>query len=149
MIFRLLSKLFNYRDIVGKEGLYLRRFFLTPRWLPKRIFLHYFVRGDKDRFLHDHPWDFITLCLAGGYEETWRPDLGSVYAPRRRLMPGQWRSVRAEHTHKVTLLKSPTWTLLVVGRARRQWGFHTNAGWVNWREYLGLPSDTPDSPEDI
>src|SRR5262245_27320122 len=72
---QLMMKVFRYRDItklvdvagvfhVGPNGgpeparvksLYLRRFYLTPRFLPVRIFLHHIARSDDDRDRHDHP----------------------------------------------------------------------------------------------
>lgn len=38
------------------------------------VMVHKFLRGDKDRQLHDHPWSFVSLILCGGYwEQTEKP----------------------------------------------------------------------------
>lgn len=159
MIDSLLRRLFKHRDIVIDGRLYLRRYFLTPRWLPIRVFLHRIYLPDAGRDLHDHPWDFSTLVLCGGYEELVR-DHGVEYTTT------WWRWRRgfraAEHTHRILTVKPNTWTLLFVRRARRMWGFWPQRGawvsnqkdgwerryeWVPWREYLGTPN-APDSPED-
>jgi hypothetical protein len=83
IIERILLKLLRHEDITDKAGvLYLRRFFLINRdkkvtchdgtvqekrsW---HVYLHKFYRGDTDRHLHDHPWPFKSLMLAGGYWE--------------------------------------------------------------------------------
>lgn len=94
---------------------YLRRWYVvaTP-WFS--VLLHKICTPDKDRDLHDHPWSFWSLVLWGGYEE-----------------------VLGERAHRIYMLdRSPTWTLVLTGRRRREWGFHTAAGWVDWRTYLGL-----------
>jgi hypothetical protein len=63
---------------------YLIRYFIyRPDWLRHfridakkagRIYLHHFLRSDYDRALHDHPWNFRTFLLKGGYREwaDWR-----------------------------------------------------------------------------
>lgn len=151
-----LTKIFRYRDIAkienGQESLYLRRFFL-----PGHFFLHNIRRSDNDRHLHDHPWDFSSLCLIGGYVETWASgDTRQAYH-KRWFSPFQIVHNKAEHTHIVKLFHDAfsripyqsTWTLVKAGKARRVWGFWVDGVHVDWRTYLGLPPDTPDSPEDI
>lgn len=147
----LFTKLFKYRDIVkqveGKDALYLRRFFIfrTKMFPNFRIFLHFINRSDDDRHLHDHPWDFTSLILSGGYNEVLPP--GDEFMVRK---PGQILRNKAEHIHKVQLRDNkPAWTLVRARQARRIWGFHTESGWVDWRKYLGLDAHHPDSPEDI
>lgn len=158
--------LFRYRDIVkevdGKPSLYLRRFFIfrTKLFPNFRIFLHFINRSDDDRHLHDHPWDFTSLILAGGYEEElpppqWMRDKVKESKWRIRQYievrkPGNLLRNKAEHTHRVQLRDGrPAWTLVRAGKARRVWGFHTEEGWKDWRTYLGFPPGHPDSPEDV
>ena len=146
---RVLERLFKYRDIVkvvgGEPSLYLRRYFIfrTERFPNNRIFLHFIARDDDDRDLHDHPWDFSSFILKGGYKE---------YLPggeKRLLFDFDFVRNPAEHTHRVELHDGePAWTLVHAGKARRIWGFHTKDGWVDWRSYLGLTPTHPDSPED-
>jgi hypothetical protein len=84
---RVLCKLLPYRDITkvvdGVETLYLRRFFLrrgkkgSTTGDEGGIFLHVIHRNDDDRDPHDHPWDFTSVILKGGYvDEQWRWDEG-------------------------------------------------------------------------
>lgn len=169
MIFdSLLRKLFDYRDIPGPngEGLYLRRFFITPRrWAPagawpralffvprklRKIFVHHILLSD-DRVPHDHPWDFTTVILAGEYRERVYP---------RELMSPHWeyfpapRSARrgtvlrnkATHIHWLEIVR-PVWSLVFVGDAHREWGFWNRGRFVPWRKHLGLP-DAPTELED-
>jgi hypothetical protein len=156
-----LLKLFKHRDIVNGGVLYLRRYFITPRWFPIRIFLHRIYKPDPDRDLHDHPWDFTTIPIKGGYQQLVRLP-GSV---EYTTTMWRWRVAhnKAEFTHRIVSVEPNTWTLLFVRRARRMWGFWPEEPaqpigrglWVGpryvfvpWREYLGLPASEPDSPED-
>lgn len=155
---RVLMKVFRYREIKtevsGQVTLYLRRFFLTPRKWPFRVFLHHIVRSDSVREApHDHPFDFSTTLLSGNYVEAidvhhWNPD--GTYVPEnvRTGVAGMTFDNPAEHVHKL-FLGSPMWTLVLVSRARRPWGFITSKGWVGWRKYLGLPDDEAESLEDM
>ncbi len=47
--------------------------------------------------------------------------------PRTSFVPGD----RCTQTQ-------PVWTFVVSGPKRRSWGFHTEQGWVNHRDYLHL-----------
>lgn len=75
MIFRFLSWILEYFDITktvdGQDVIYLRRFFLW-RGKNRRVFLHAFLRSDDDPEPHDHPFDFTSIILSGGYiDENW------------------------------------------------------------------------------
>jgi hypothetical protein len=158
---RFLARFFKYRDIVkkedGKETLYLRRFYLIRKG-PFKLFLHNIRRSDSDRDQHDHPWDFSTICLRGGYIEYITKDPGSVTPKKdvRYFGPRDVLKNKAEHTHRVELLHDAfkhipyqsTWTLVHTKKARRVWGFWVNGYHRDWRTYLGLPNNTPDSEED-
>ena len=69
----LMNYLGRYRlinDRIDKKP-YLERYhlFLIDRQsFPFNIFLHKFLKSDPDD-LHDHPWDFISIILWGGYWE--------------------------------------------------------------------------------
>lgn len=128
---------------VSGQQLYLRRYFIKTLKDGRRIFLHNIRLSDQDRDLHDHPWDFTSLILTNGYYEKLPDGYNRIVAKGMRVKN------KAEHTHAVKLLWGPTWTLVTASKARREWGFHTQTGWVDWRRYLGLPPTTPDSPEDM
>lgn len=113
------------------------------------VLLHRFYAPDDDNALHDHPWDFSTRVLRGGYREfytTWgrlQPhERGPIYgACERTLAAGQGFDHCAEDLHAVGALLSsgPTWTLVTTGQRRREWGFHpTGEAWVPWRKFLGI-----------
>lgn len=145
--------------ITARSGgdLYLARYWLTtPRraatsdaadcpWdSGESILLHAIVRPDDDDALHDHPWDFTTEILHGGYHEAEpsRRFLGPLgpggddIAIRARG-PGERRHHAATSAHTITDVQPQTWTLVQTGPRVRAWGFWaTDQPWQPWREYL-------------
>jgi len=105
--------------------LMIRYMLIRTPWFS--LYLHRFLRSDNDRHFHDHPWNFWTLLLSGGYREH-TPD-GTFWRRRLSLLyrPAEWQ-------HWVEIVK-PVWTLVMVTPKRREWGFVTERGWVNWRTY--------------
>lgn len=65
----LLDWFFTRYDIGRGGDTYLVRWFVYgQRYGPGyKVFLHHFYRSDSDAALHDHPWDFTSLILFGGY----------------------------------------------------------------------------------
>lgn len=140
----------------ARDSLYLLRMWLTE---PKRydaerfdsgdsLMLHYFAQGDDDASLHDHPWNFRTTVVFGGYDEHLPP---LDWQPRSELGP-EWmqnivfrsagRTIEHEATdlHCVGRIKPGTFTLVRTGPRERSWGFHPpGKKWTPWRTYLGLP----------
>lgn len=61
------------KQIIGDDQgtPYMVRYFISrPNTKKKgRIYLHKFLRSDHDRALHDHPWNFVSIILKGGYWE--------------------------------------------------------------------------------
>lgn len=149
LVEKILMKLFKYRDIMGRghggsQTLYLRRFFiLQTRWF--KIFLHKICRSDDDPDPHDHPWNFATLILRGGYydERHMWDGVERTELVGDKMTPGRVAYRKAEHIHRVRLLdeSKPTWTLVLLGKRVRKWTFVTPNGPVYWREYLNEWSD--------
>lgn len=100
------------------------RLLRTP-WF--NVYLHHFLRSDFDRACHDHPWDFTTFLIGGGYWEN---------TPMGRFWRRQFSVLHrcAEWQHWVEVVK-PVWTLILVRPKRREWGFITPRGWVQWRDF--------------
>jgi hypothetical protein len=142
------------------DELYLARFWLhEPRRHPKTgepesgdsCMLHYFARPDDDDALHDHPWDFDTTCLSGGYiENEPEPGWAGPFGPRwnfatRIMRPGHTFRRKAVDLHRVSRIRENTWTLVRTGKRTRLWGFHpTGRVWQPAYDYLGI---TPEQAE--
>jgi hypothetical protein len=113
-------------DEIRLDGeLYMERYYLSA---DRRHRLHHIVASDRDRDLHDHPWDFVSVLLTGAYLETTAE--GEVLHRAPAIV---WR--RAEAWHRLDLVDGPMWTCVTTGPVRRRWGFHTPGGWVHWRDY--------------
>ena len=137
--FNIFAKTMNYlgrkRIILDRESEepYLERFYIFLKErnnFPFNIFIHKFLKSDPDD-LHDHPWDYRTIILYGGYWEYteegkfWRGPLSYRYAP-------------ANTFHRIELDKNINycWTLFIPGKKCREWGFKTGQGWIANEEYI-------------
>lgn len=105
-------------------GSYMERWYLQTPWFTLR--LHHILRSDEARALHDHPWDFWSVLLTGGYTEV--TPTGTRYWPRWSLVRR-----RAEDLHRL-VLDQPVWTLVWTGPKRRSWGFVIDGQWVYWQD---------------
>lgn len=103
------------------------------------VYVHRMDGPDPRSTLHDHPWSFLSLILRGGYTEHYAPgldaDTGKV-GWMRSWGRGTLHRLRAEDAHAILqLLRFPTWTLLVVGRRRRTWGYWDEHGWTPFDQH--------------
>jgi len=112
---------------------------LLVRWILFRVpafgvYVHKLLRSDYDRALHDHPWPFLSIVLSGGYyeehDQTTTGEKETIFnAPGRVLLrSAEWR-------HRVVIFGPPAWTLVLVGRRSRRWGFWLPSGWCWWRKH--------------
>lgn len=115
---------------------YLRRYFLHRNYSAGSLQLHHILTDDPEPDPHDHPWDFTSVILTGGYRDI--SPTGSV----EHRAPSVIARV-AETPHRLELLDGPTWTLVATGPVRRRWGYHLTTGWVDWRHYRGQPTRPP------
>jgi hypothetical protein len=102
----------------------------------RKAYLHHFVGDDWSLDLHCHPKRFISIGLWGSYVEITPNGQKSYRAPWIRSFP-------AEHKHR--LMVGPNgncWTLVVVLRPTREWGFWPDGVFIPWRAYV--KSETAD-----
>jgi hypothetical protein len=128
---------FFERRVIGGEADPLLVRYIVFRMLRCGIYVHKLCRSDYDRALHDHPWPFISIILKGSYTEVHDQTINGqmVYQHHSRgailVRPAEWRHrfvLRSDRT-------SPTWTLVIVGRRQRPWGFFLPTGWCWWRKH--------------
>lgn len=144
---RWLNRLFELEEINGGNRCptYLYRWTLV-KWRGRGVYLHHFVGDDWSRDLHDHPKRFISIGLWGRYvEETFRP--GAEHCPcelghehkRETVFRAPWiRTFPANHIHRLSLVDGrPCWTLVIVLKSVRRWGFWHDGRFIGWREYVG------------
>lgn len=135
----------------GRCPTYLVRWTLLKFWGGRSVYLHHFVGDDWSLDLHDHPKRFISIGLKGAYAEgtPTPPDSHDVAALFTgitwRIFQAPWvRSFPAQHIHRIELLpdRRPCWTLVIVLRTERRWGFWHRGQFIGWREYVGSETAT-------
>ncbi len=124
----------------GDQGEYMRRYHLEYT-RDRAIRFHHILASDPGSDLHDHPWDFVSVMLAGTYLEHTPSGTVRYEAPCVILR-------KAEQLHRLELV-APVWTYVVCGRARRKWGYATTRGWIPWTAYpgTGFQGCEPDQPQ--
>jgi hypothetical protein len=92
------------------------------------IKLHYVIKDDIGE-MHNHPWNYISIILWGGYKEQTYVSIGSgcticthtkttIYKPLSVLIR------KADRPHKLLLLKGkPCLSLIFTGRKVRKWDY--------------------------
>lgn len=122
------------------------RFGRDPGHRERAVFLHHFHRSDADE-MHDHPWAFTSIILAGGYYEVtpasgWANGVGPVQ--RRWYGPGRVLTRPAKWIHRVeTPAGREAWTLILRGKKEKSWGFFCpHIGYRPWREHLAAAERT-------
>lgn len=126
---------------------YLARRRISTPWF--RIFLHKMEAPDPGFHLHDHPWNFVSLILWGGYTE--EREFTSVASERAGHVEAGYRSWYGDRVrygflnvnrmplylaHRIVELNKKTcWTLVIGGRRQREWGFYQPDGWVFHSDY--------------
>ena len=145
------SWLLNKLDQAGRKRIvmdrqdnepYLERYYIflkDRKRFPFNVFLHKFLKGDPDD-VHDHPWPYATLILAGGYYE-WIPQFtedGKLNCEVRKWRgPGHFRICSPNSYHRIELKEGVTaWTLFMPGPQNREWGFLVKNKWIHNEEYL-------------
>lgn len=97
------------------------------------LYLHKFHEPDTQD-IHNHPFDFWSFVLSGGYTE----EIVSINPMRsglRKRRAGRWHSMSSVDYHKVRLLhKTPTWTIIFRGKRRQRWGYLVNGEHVDYEE---------------
>lgn len=144
-------KLFPKRIIYREDGQpYLIRYFIFKcPWF--RIRVHHILLSDND-CLHDHPWNFTSIILKGGYWEVTpiKPnqkfDNKLVYISKKNERwdfygPGRILPRKAEWKHRLILpIGFDAWSLVFFFKRRREWGFWTKKGFVLHQDYISTQS---------
>lgn len=81
------------------------------------IRIHKWLRSEPIKHQHDHAWNFLTICLKGGYIDVSKDGID-------KFRIGSIRYRKATHIHNIVLPKGKTcWTLLLCAKPKRKWGF--------------------------
>lgn len=156
--YRLVRWLINYAKktpYTHLEGYQERYWVIRPRWwFPFRIRVHKILRSDLERDMHDHPAANFSLVLKGQYLEVFPRKQSQDYW-QDKFRPSQSRVIRRAgdvvfrwgHTrHRLVLNNGECWSLFVMLPRYREWGFYTDDGWVNHKDYPATQKYVTDLP---
>jgi hypothetical protein len=101
----------------------------VAKWRGRGIYLHHFVGDDWSRDLHDHPKRFISIGLWGWYIEETPTGALAYHAPWIRTFP-------ATHIHRLSVPSKNCWTLVIVLKPVREWGFWHLNRFIPWKRYV-------------
>jgi len=138
---------------------YLYRWHIMPRNDMGGVYLHIQTASDPERPLHDHPWDNMSVILAGGYDEIAQPAPPYGDVTIRQLRPGSCMMRSAEVAHRLILPEGIKYSIsqFTMGARRREWGFWIDGKWypyqectrtANFRTVFRYPPGTEPPPEE-
>ena len=126
----ILDRLFGFAEEINGGNrcpTYLFRWTLWKDAHKRGVYLHHFVGDDWSLDLHDHPKRFITIGLWGRYTEFTPGQMKEWRAPWIRSFP-------ADHIHRIEARNC--WTLVIVLKPEREWGFWHDGAFTPWRDYV-------------
>lgn len=101
----------------------------------RSIRIHHWIRGDDNRYFHDHSANMISIMLKGWYWNVTpinpkfppnRFNIGGVNTHRTKAVAFRknWlRFISYRAQHYLDIPPNGCWTLLLEGKARQKWGF--------------------------
>lgn len=123
------------------------------------IYIHKMHRPDGDPELHNHRWWFVSFIVKGGYVEKYVERI----LPESVLYVG-WGSGQKlrywrKHTlhfmprgcaHTIISLDTyPTWTIVLHGPLKGDWGFFTREGYVDHETFIAARYDEKGHRNDL
>jgi hypothetical protein len=127
-------------EIISRRatGPYLLRWYVFPKiwWFRNfAVYAHKFVADDEDEALHDHPRPSWSWLFKGRYKEI-TPEGEKIYTAAWLWQRPTIIRRSAEMSHRIELIdKQPAWTLFIMGRWTRKWGFHCPNGWTHFQTF--------------
>jgi hypothetical protein len=93
----------------------------------ENLYIHRYLRSDAEE-RHCHPWPNASLVLRGWYIE-------DTPEGQRKRMPGDIVLRKAEQAHAIVEVQPGTLTMFATGQKVREWGFHTDEGWIHHGDF--------------
>lgn len=134
------KRIFNITGSTPDDVYMIRYKILEWDRIPWRVYIHQFIRPDRDTY-HDHPWGFWTYIIRGGYTEKILVDPYWPAYEERRLDAG-WHGFRDNtHKHYIAGLHNNPLTFVATTRKKSSWSFwpqglNQSHHPVPWRDFL-------------
>ena len=124
------------KEIRSKEGvLHFRRWSIfSCKYF--NIYLHAIHKHDEDLHLHNHPWNFLVICLYGFYVEELETGL-------KYVGPASIRCRNHKKFHMIKkLLSKVVYTLVITGKKQPvEWGYSFNGQTIDHITYRKMKRD--------
>jgi len=125
--------------VISTKGyVYLVRWYLIPKNRFLNIYLHLFIRDDWAPELHDHPWFSVSYILRGHYYEQTEKQILDTYQKGDII----FRRPKFSHRIMVPFCKKKCWSIFITGPKIREWGFHTDKGWIDSKIFIAKNENT-------
>ncbi|MGH9931715.1 MAG: hypothetical protein ACREA9_21135 [Pyrinomonadaceae bacterium] len=121
------------------------------RWCPWSVRVHHILREDRERHIHDHPWNARTIILRGFYVEYRENAEFESMTPSNPSNPefevklrqaGDTATLGHNRYHCIRQVSDGgVYTLFISGPWQGVWGFLVNGVKIPWRTYLRMESD--------
>lgn len=120
---------------VNKGQVYLRRLrIINTPW--RSVIVHWINEPDTGRHPHDHPWNFWSFVVRGGYlEEVWPTERHfdlSISPLQYTLHRWSLHKMGLSAAHRIVVIQPNTVTLIVTGKRQRRFRFWTPEGKIPW-----------------
>lgn len=139
--------------IAPDDDPYLFRWYLVPcgGFRPNTpqmgglVMFHIQVRSDPERPLHDHPWNNMSVILAGRYIERISYDPGHHPGVEYERSVGSTIVRRAEHAHRLILPDGVPYAMTLFSTGPKSnpracedgsWGFWYGDGWHGYKRHV-------------
>jgi hypothetical protein len=116
---KLLRRILPYKEIGWQDigEVFYRYQIVKSRWF--NVYLHQLDAPEWHPVgCHDHPWSFVTILLKGGYLEHHEENYIRRYPGEILYRPASW-------THDVITPFGRSWSLVITGPKKNNWGFKT------------------------
>lgn len=117
------------KEIRSKAGaLHFQRYAIFETSLVS-LYIHRIFKADEDRYMHNHPWNFLTMILWGSYVAL---ESGEQSALSLQLNgpdvvakgPGSVSYMDRDHFHRILSIRSgPVTTLFLAFGKKKPWGY--------------------------
>jgi len=100
----------------------------------ENLYMHEYARSDADD-PHCHPWPNVTLVVDGWYRENMYEAGTNVLVGTATRLPGDVVVRSSGSVHAIVETSSDCVSLFATLPKEKDWGFHTDAGFVHSRDY--------------
>ena len=119
------------KEIKSKYGIthFKRWSMISTKWFS--VYLHGIYKEDQDKYLHNHPWNILTIIIYGSYIEQLENDLVKI----RGIFNIGFHGRSSYHKIKKLLSKKVYSLAIVWGKHDDNWGYKFEGKHIDNRSF--------------